>query len=272
MLNMRSLLFVPGSRPDRFDKALAAGADVVCIDLEDAVSPDAREVARKSLQHWLAGCADPAAVCVRINPPESPAGVHDLAALAAGAVSPGLLMVPKCEQPAALRAVAEHLPGTRLIALVESPLGVLNAAAIAGACEQVVALMFGAADFSATAGCEMAWESLLYARSHLVLAAAAAGCQVIDVPFMDIADHEGLRAETQRVQHLGYTGKAAIHPAQVAVIHAAQRPPPEAVAWARRVLDAVAGDETRTAVVDGAFVDRPLVLRARRILARAQRG
>ncbi|MEM6605179.1 MAG: CoA ester lyase [Pseudomonadota bacterium] len=263
----RSLLFVPGSRPDRFEKALAASADLICIDLEDAVSPDQKESARSATCDWLTQRDDISTACVRINPPGTDLGSADLDALAK---VPGLslLMIPKVTTPDQVEAVATRFPTVRLIALIESPVGVIAAPAIAAA-RGVTALMFGGADFSAEMGCEMTWEPLLAARGQLALAAASCSIGLIDVPYLDVTDNAGLEQETRAVRSMGFTAKAAIHPAQVSTINAVFSPSPAQLEWARSVVDAVGGDENLIAVVNGKFIDRPVILQARHILAQS---
>ena len=270
-MSLRSLLFVPGNRPDRFGKALAAGADIVCIDLEDAVPPAEKATARATVIDWLPQANAPHKVCVRINAPDSAAGGEDIQALTAAPARPAWVMVPKVAGAADILAVAKPLPQVRLIALIESPGGVLTSAASATASPQLGALMFGGADFSAETHCAMAWEPLLAARCQLAMAAHAAGLELIDMPYLDIQDTAGLARETQAVKSLGFTAKAALHPQQVDTINGVFAPDAEAVAWARAVIAAVDDDDTATAVVEGQFVDRPVIRRARRIVQLADR-
>ena len=174
-MSLRSLLFVPGNRPDRFGKALSAGADIVCIDLEDAVPPAEKATARATVTDWLPQADGHPRVCVRINAPDSAAGKEDIQALAAAKAPPAWVMIPKVAAAADILAAAKPLPDAQLIALVESPGGVLGCAASATASPQLRALMFGGADFSAEMNCAMEWEPLLAARSQLARAAHAAG-------------------------------------------------------------------------------------------------
>lgn len=266
--DIRSLLFVPGHRSDRFAKAAASGADAVCVDLEDAVAPADRPAAREALLRLLA--QQPAAhrFGVRISAIDTSDGQRDLQALAEAAVAPAFVMLAKTESAAQLRALAAGLPVLPLIALVETATGLHAADDLARAHPQLQALMLGGADLAADLGCALAWEPLLYARSRLVAAAALAKLAIIDVPWLDVADPAGAEAETRRVAALGYTAKALIHPTQVAPVHAGLAPEPQALAHARRIVQAAQG--TATAVlVDGRMVDRPVVLAAQRLLQRA---
>jgi citrate lyase beta subunit len=266
----RSILFVPGHRPDRFAKALATGADAVVIDLEDAVPPGEKAAARAAA---LARPAAPAGVAlgIRINPLPSAEGIADLAALL-GAAAPDFLMLPKVEAAEELRIVARafarHARAPQLVALIESAQGLAHAGPIAAE-PGCAALGFGGVDLAADLGCQVAWEPLLPHRGALVAAAARGGRGVVDVPFLALDDEAGLAEETRRVQALGFTGKLAIHPRQVATIQAVLTPPPEQVAWARRILAAMEQAEGGVCVVDGRMVDAPVARAARRVLARA---
>jgi citrate lyase beta subunit len=267
----RSVLFVPGHRPDRFAKALATGADAVVMDLEDAVPPGEKDAARAAV---LDRPAPPAGVALglRMNPLPTPEGIADLAALIAAA-APDFLMLPKVEAPEELRIVRRAFARAprppQLIALIESAEGLARAGAIAQE-EGCAALGFGGVDLSADLGCAVAWEPLLPHRAALVAAAARGGRAVLDVPFLDIADEAGLAEETRRVQALGFTAKLAIHPKQVATIQSVLTPTGAQVDWARRIVAAMEAASGGVCVVDGKMVDLPVLRAARRVLARAR--
>jgi citrate lyase beta subunit len=264
----RAILFVPGHRPDRFAKALAAGADAVVVDLEDAVPPAEKDAARAAV---LARPAAPPGVAfgVRINPVASAAGIADLAALL-GAAPPDFLLLPKAESAEELRIVHRAFGGAgpRLVALIESAEGLARAGAIAAE-PGCAALGFGGVDLAADLGCAVGWEPLLPHRAALVAAAARGGAALFDVPFLGLDDEPGLVEETRRVQALGFTGKLAIHPRQVAPIQAVFTPSAEQVAWARKVIAAMEAAAGGVSVVDGRMVDAPVARAARRVLARA---
>jgi citrate lyase beta subunit len=261
------ILFVPGHRPDRFGKALAAGADGVVIDLEDAVPPGEKNAARAAV---LARPAPPPGVAlgVRINPLPSAAGIADLAALIAVA-APDFLLVPKVEDPAELRIIRRAFASPPpLVALIESAEGLLRAPAIAAE-PGCAALGFGGVDLAADLGCALTWEALLPHRAALVVAAARAGCALFDVPYLAIDDETGLEAETRRVKDLGFTAKLAIHPKQVATIHRVFAPTTEELARAQKIVAAMAEAMGGVCVVDGKMVDAPVARAAQRVLARA---
>ena len=274
----RSLLFVPAERPERFDKAMASGADVVCIDLEDAVHPDRKDTARAAAIAYLqsrSAAASPR-VALRINACTTLAGLRDVLAIAEAGVHFDVLLLPKAESAQQLQALHAWLPDafTELVALVETPLGIerltdLAAAAHHGA-PRLTALMLGGADLSMELGAHFDWDALFSARGRLVNAARAAGLQAWDVPFIDIADEAGLVLETRRVLGLGFDCKSAIHPAQIAPMHAVFRPAQRDIDWARGVCAAAAAGRLGAFQYEGKLVDAPLIRRAERILQRAQ--
>lgn len=273
----RSLLFVSGERPDRFDKAMAAGADAVCIDLEDAVHPDRKDAARAAAIAYALqqGRTATARLALRVNPVRSLAGLQDVLAMAQAGVSFDLLLLPKVESAQELAMLHDWLPGAfgSLVALLETPMGVEHAAAIAaavhGGAPRLTALMLGGADLSMELGAHFDWDGLFYARGRLLNAARSHGLQAWDVPFIDVADNAGLEQETRRVIGLGFDCKAAIHPSQVAPMHAVFRAAPADVAWARGVLAAAADGGNGAFLYQGKLVDAPLIKRAERIVQRA---
>ena len=267
----RSLLFVPAVRPDRYPKALATGADAVCLDLEDGVAFGAKETAREQAFTLLAGREPtPAEVSLRVNDVKTELGRADLAALVEAGLRPDALMLPKVagageirEVEAALAPLGAALP---LIVQLETAAGVLAAEEIAAASPNVSAVFFGAIDLSADLGCAVAWEAQLYARSRVVLAAGAAGVSALDSPFMDVPAVEALADESRRVRRLGFAGKAAIHPTQVAVIQRAFSPSDEELAWARKIVAAYESQQGGVLLVDGRLIERPVIRAAHRNL------
>lgn len=267
----RSVLFVPAVRPDRFAKAVATGADAVCLDLEDGVSFAQKDEARDKALTLLAGRPRVRAeVVLRINEPASDLGERDLEALLAAGVRPDALMVPKVGDPDTLRALVRRLapvlPRLPLVVQIETARGLAAVDAVAVAVPDVAVLFFGAVDLSAELGCAIEWDALLCARSRVVAAAALAGVDAMDTPFMDVGAPSRLDEEARAVRRLGFTGKAAIHPTQVAIIQEAFSPAPEAVAWARRIVAAYEANAGGVLLVDGQLVERPVIASARRIL------
>lgn len=267
----RSLLFLPAVRSDRFHKALATGADAVCVDLEDGVAPGAKETARAQALALLTARGPTAAeVSLRINDAKTALGRADLAELVDSGARPDALMLPKVAGPEEIRAVdtvlvrgGGELP---LIVQIETAAGLQAAAEIAQASHNVSAVFFGAIDLSADLGCAAEWESLLYARSRVVLAAGVATVSALDSPFMDVPALDALADETRRVRRLGFSGKAAIHPTQVPVIQAAFAPTSAETAWARKIVAAYERQQGGVLLVDGQLIERPVVRSARRTL------
>jgi len=268
----RSWLFTPATMPERFERAAVIGADVLILDLEDAVASDRKDEARRIAVEFLthAPLWDRTARALRINAPTTPHGLDDLLALLRSDARPDAIIIPKVDSPDIVRLIDTLLTdggrSTPLVPLIESARGVAAAQEIALAAPRIAALFFGAADLAADLGAEVAWEPLLSARSHVVNAAAVARVGVIDSPFFDLRDAEGLREEVERSVRLGFTAKAAIHPDQVAPINAALTPGPEAVAEARSILEENAKG---VGVVNGRMVDEAVARKARRILAAA---
>jgi citrate lyase subunit beta/citryl-CoA lyase len=259
----RSLLFVPGSRPDRFEKAARSGADLVVIDLEDAVAPDGKAEARDHADAWLAAHS----WGVRINAPGTAWFAEDLRAVSRHRC---VVMVPKAESPEVLADVHAQLsPGSALVALVETATGVLRAPDLA-AVDGVVRLAFGNFDLAAQLGVSPDdRDAMATSRGALVLASAAAG---ISPPFDgvtgDVHDVERLRTDLRASVAVGFAGKLCIHPRQVEATHEALAPSAEELARAAAVVEAAG--EGGVAVVDGQMIDKPVVDRARRLLATAQ--
>lgn len=275
---VKTLLFTPGNRPERFAKAAATRADGVVIDLEDAVAPADKESARAATTAWLTQRTLTEAkfrVCVRVNPVRSADGLLDLlclTALARNGHGPDAVMLPKVEKASDIEFVEGHLRQAQaapaLIALIESALGLEHAASIACAGASVGALALGGADLSADLGCAFAWEPLLWARSRVVQAAALAGIAALDVPFLDIDDSGALAIECARVRDLGFTGKLAIHPRQVETIVAAFTPSVAQIEHARGVIAAYEAAAGGVCLYKGRMIDEPVARSARRTLSR----
>ena len=274
----RSMLITCGLDARQYDRAFEIGADIGTLDLEDSVPADRREAARRMMLPFLA--EEPPrpgfARAVRPNALRTPDGLRDLLAILESGARVDALMLPKVESAEDVRIVLEVL-GERhaavvFLVLIETARGLACVEEIAAASPRVAALVFGAADFSADLGGSMDWEHLVYARSRIVAAAARARTLAMDSPFFDIADGEGLKHEIDLVRAMGYAGKVAVHPRQVAAINAGFTPEPAAVAEARAILAAIDDSQGRIAVVDGRMVGPPAVVAARRLLALASRA
>ena len=257
----RTLLFVPGNRPDRFDKAMACGADAVILDLEDAVIPDAKARARDAIANWL---TPERAVLVRVNGAETPWFQDDIAmALAPGVAGIVLPKVERMEEGLIAACVAAQKP---ILPMIESAVGLSNVGLIALA-GGVQRLIFGSLDFQQDLGIDGDDLELLAYRSQLVLISRLVGLAApVDGVSTVLHDPESLRASALRARRQGFGGKLCIHPAQIEVVNAAFAPSERELSWARRVLEAAARSRGAAVAVDGAMVDRPLILKARAIL------
>ncbi|HLT01448.1 MAG TPA: CoA ester lyase [Geminicoccaceae bacterium] len=268
----RNLLFVPGTRPDRFPKALAAGPDMVTVDLEDAVIPPLKDEARAQTMTLFDGPrADGIERVVRISGVRTPFGLKDLLAIVEHPSPPDAIMLPKVESADEVRIVDALLQRAArpvgLHVIIESNAGLEQASAIGGACPSIRSLLFGAVDMAAELGAAMDFTSMLYARSRVVHAAASHGLDAIDVPYLDLEDAAGLAEECRLVRDLGFTGKAAIHPRQLATINATFTPDAERIAYAKKVIAAFETSPDGLVVVDGKLIEIPVIRSARRTLA-----
>jgi len=272
---LTALLFTPGSRLDRLPKAAASGADGVIVDLEDSVAVADKDQVRAQViayfrQHGRIAADRPLASAIRINNLRGAAGRGDLDALNGAGLRPDFVMLPKVESAAEVLLAARKLPeSVRLICLIETVLGLRFVQEIAGASPRVAALAFGGLDLSAETGGEPGWDALLWPRTALVHACAAAGLLALDQPYIDFANAAGLEEECARTRPLGFTGKLAIHPAQVGVIRRAYQPTGEQVARARKIVAAHDAAGGNVATVDGQMIDVPLYRSAQRVLQRA---
>ena len=266
----RSYLFVPGNRPERFAKALASGADVVVLDLEDAVADEAKGQARDAIANWVATAlpAERQRVAVRINAAASTCFADDLRLLRAAGL--GLVMLPKAESVEMLAATCAGLPGARVLALIESAAGVANVEAIARA-GGVERLVFGTLDLALDLDLDIAElsDGLSFAASRLVLASRLAGlASPVSGVTPQIDDEARLLADLAWARRHGMQARLCIHPKQVAALHAALTPSSAEIAWAQRVLAAEAASPG-AARLEGRMIDRPVVLQAQRTLARS---
>ena len=267
----RSWLFTPGTRTDLFARAAESHADALILDLEDSVAPSDKDDARAKVLDFLV--APPAGLlhAVRINSFGTRAGLRDLYELVERQVAVDVVVLPKSDGPSLIAAVSRALDEAQMTAaivpLVESARGLETVPEMLGASRRTGAVMFGAADLAADLGAQASFEAMSWARGRLISAAALARASVIDSPFFDIDDHDGLTRECSRTAALGFTAKAAIHPAQVSVINAAWTPAADQLEWAQRVLLV---NEAGVGTVDGEMVDEAVARRARRLLARAE--
>jgi (S)-citramalyl-CoA lyase len=275
---MRSWLFTPATRPDRFANAKKSGVDVLIVDLEDAIQPDQKSAARNEVRRLL-DAPDSGALptlAVRINSPRTRWGLDDLLMLLDAARAPHFILLPKIESAAEVTQVGALLDEARkacaLVPMIESARGLDAAVSIAqasapnvhGSNVHVAALNFGAADYASDVGAQPASLALQWARCQVASACAQAGVTALDSPCFAIHDAAILQTELDFASANGFVGKTAIHPSHVAPINAAFTPSAQRVEWAKRVIDAC---DAGAAVVDGRMVDEAIAREARRVLA-----
>jgi citrate lyase beta subunit len=263
-------LFVPGSSPERFEKALSSGADVACIDLEDAVAPDSKAPARSAAIAAIA--SGDVRLALRINALNTAEGLQDLLALKEIQRRPALLFLPMVESARDIAIISSILGigSPLLVPLVETATALRAAHEIATA-PGVAAMMFGGGDLSSQLGVELSWEPLAVARAQFVLACAGAGIGLIDVPFTHLDDTAGLEEETARAKALGFNAKAAIHPKQVATINRVLRPSTEEIAEARAALQAYRAAGGKAIRYQGRMLEAPLIRRFEAVLANQEK-
>ncbi len=273
----RSLLFVPGLRPDRYQKALDSGADVVCIDLEDAVAGPRKSEARELTMPLFKQDSHPQVErMVRINALSTADGLKDLTAIVESDYPPPSIMIPKIRSAEEVQLIDTLLSSgparlIRFCVIVETNQALEHAVEIAKASQRIDSLILGAVDMSADLRCKKAWEPLLYARSRLVHATASAGIDLLDVPFLNLEDPDGLLEEASRCADLGFTGKASIHPKQLPIIHSVFTPDQATIERARKICAAFENDDSGLVVVDGELIELPVVRSMYRVLSIAER-
>lgn len=272
-MRARSLLFVPGNRPDRFEKACESGADLVCIDLEDAVGPIDKIQARKQSIRWLSQNSSKHSLAgLRINPPDTDAGKEDISLLIEIGAREGLtlpfVMIPKAASAAQINVLEAQLPVMLgpFFAIIESAAGLVN-------CEDIFSNprtsygMYGAIDYAGDVGCDQSWDTHLYGRSRCVSSARAHDVQMFGGPHTDIADLEDCERSTLALKSLGIHARSAIHPTQIAAIHTALRPSRAEILHAKRIIEAYDAVGGNAALLDGKFIEAPVVKHALRVLS-----
>lgn len=267
---LRTVLFVPGSRPERFEKALGAGADAVIIDLEDAVEQDRKAEARQHIRDFAERRPD-VSFLLRINDATTTWFRDDLA-LCEQLDGVCAVVLPKAESAAQISVVAGI--GKTVLPIIESARGVLALSELAGA-KGVDRLSFGSLDLmlelGTTADTAAAHVLLEHVRCQILLHSAAhALAQPLDGVYPDFSDLSGLQAHAQHMREMGFAGMLCIHPAQIAPIHSAFAPTAAEQDWARRVVDIAEKTGSSAFQLDGKMVDVPVIERARRILAQGQ--
>lgn len=273
----RSFIFTPGLRPDMYPKALASGTDIVCVELEDGIAPkdkaDAREKALALFEKPQAD--DGVERIVRINSMRERFGIEDVNAILASKTPPPALMMPKVRTPDEVTILDQLLTEagheTRLHVIIETNEGLEAAFEIAKCSDRIDAMFFGGVDMAAELRCQNNYDALLYARSRVVHASAAAGLDVIDVPYLDLDDPDGMRVEAERVRDLGFSGKGSVHPKQIAALNEVFTPSEAQITRARRIISEFEKANTGLVVIDGKLIEKPVLRDMYRIVAIADR-
>ena len=281
----RSMLFLPGSTPNKIINGDSMGADAVILDLEDAVSPDEKDAARILVRHAIKSLGFPGVeIIIRINSIDTDYWKADLDEVIP--LKPALIMPPKTSCAADVLAVDAYISQledklgferntVKLIPLIETALGVENAFQIASATKRVAALFLGGEDLTADLRCKRTKEGheIAYARSRMVVAARAAGVDVYDTPFTDVNDDEGIWTDAEYAKSLGFTGKSAISPRHVSVINSVFSPSQKDIDYAYEVMEAIrlAKEQGRGVIsLRGKMIDAPIVARAQQTIAAAE--
>jgi len=260
-----------------YPKALASGTDIVCVELEDGIAPKDKDEAReKGLALFaLPQANDGVERIVRINCLRTAFGLADVNAVLATDTPPPALMLPKVMTADEIiwldDLLSERGHDTRLHVIIETNASLEAVHDIAQASTRIDALFFGGVDMAAELRCSNAWEPLLYARSRVVHAAASAGIDAIDVPYLDLEDPDGMAREATLARELGFSGKGSIHPKQIPILNDVFTPSESEISHARRILDAFAEADTGLVVVDGKLIEKPVLRDMQRILSIAER-
>ena len=261
----RSFIFTPGLQPEMFPKALVSGADMVCIELEDGIAIKDKDIARKNTINALKTLEVKSDVelVVRINCQRTKFGLLDLEAFISSEIKIKAIMLPKVKTPDEIKFIDDLLTDcnldTDLHVIMETNEALENIYDIAHASKRTVALYFGGVDMAAELRVDNKWENLLYARSKLVHAGASAGLDVIDVPYLDLENMDGMKKEAELVRNLGFTGKGSIHPKQIKILNEVFTPPQDEIVKAKKILEQFNNSNTGLVVIDGKLIEKPVL-------------
>ena len=261
----RSFIFTPGLNPDMFPKAIASGADMVCIELEDGIAIKDKDEARKNTIEALKSLEVKSGVelVVRVNCQRTKFGLLDLEAFISSKLKVKAIMLPKVKTPDEIKFIDDLLTDcnldTDLHVIMETNEALQNIYEIAHSSKRIVALYFGGVDMAAELRVPNSYQNLLYARSKLVHAGASAGIDVIDVPYLDLEDMDGMKKEAELVRDLGFTGKGSIHPKQINVLNEIFTPSKEEISKAKKIVDQFSESDTGLVVIDGKLIEKPVL-------------
>ena len=273
----RSFIFTPGLNPEMFPKALASGADMVCIELEDGIAIKDKDEARKNTINALKNLKinNDVELVVRVNCQRTKPGLLDLEAFISSKLNVKALMLPKVKTPDEITFIDDLLTDcnmdTDLHVIMETNEALENIYDIAHASKRIVALYFGGVDMAAELRVPNSYENLIYARSKLVHAGASIGIDVIDVPYLDLEDMDGMKKEAELVRNLGFTGKGSIHPKQINILNEVFTPSNEEIIKAKRIIDQFNASDTGLVVIDGKLIEKPVLREMKRRILVAEK-
>ena len=261
----RSFIFTPGLKPGMFPKAISSGADMVCIELEDGIAIKDKDEARKNTFKALETLEVKSGVelVVRVNCQRTKFGLMDLEAVVSSKTNVKAIMLPKVKTPDEITFIDDMLTDcgldTDLHVIMETNEALESIYDIAHASKRIVALYFGGVDMAAELRVPNEYKNLIYARSRLVHAGASVGVDVIDVPYLDLEDMDGMKKEAELVRDLGFTGKGSIHPKQINMLNEIFTPSKEEIIKAKRIVDQFNESDTGLVVIDGKLIEKPVL-------------
>ena len=261
----RSFIFTPGLKPEMFPKAISSGADMVCIELEDGIAIKDKDEARKNTFKALESLEVKSGVelVVRVNCQRTKFGLMDLEAVVSSKTNVKAIMLPKVKTPDEITFIDDMLTDcgldTDLHVIMETNEALESIYDIAHASKRIVALYFGGVDMAAELRVPNEYKNLIYARSRLVHAGASVGVDVIDVPYLDLEDMDGMKKEAELVRDLGFTGKGSIHPKQINMLNEIFTPSKEEIIKAKRIVDQFNESDTGLVVIDGKLIEKPVL-------------
>ena len=273
----RSFIFTPGLNPEMFPKALGSGADMVCIELEDGIAIKDKDEARKNTINALKTLEvkNDVELVVRVNCQRTKPGLLDLEAFISSKLKVKALKLPKVKTPDEITFIDDLLTDcnldTDLHVIMETNEALENIYDIAHSSKRIVALYFGGVDMAAELRVPNSYENLIYARSKLVHAGASVGVDVIDVPYLDLEDMDGMKKEAELVRNLGFTGKGSIHPKQINILNKVFTPSDEEINKAKKIIDQFNASNTGLVVIDGKLIEKPVLREMQRRILVAEK-
>ena len=273
----RSFIFTPGLNPEMFPKALASGADMVCIELEDGIAIKDKDEARKNTINALKTLEvqHDVELVVRVNCQRTKPGLLDFEAFISSKLRVKALMLPKVKTPDEITFIDDLLTDcnldTDLHVIMETNEALENIYDIAHSSKRIVALYFGGVDMAAELRVPNSYENLVYARSKLVHAGASVGVDVIDVPYLDLEDMNGMKKEAELVRNLGFTGKGSIHPKQINILNEVFTPSNDEITKAKKIIDQFNASDTGLVVIDGKLIEKPVLREMQRRIMVAEK-